>query len=32
MYQYNRPRKVQDWVDFVEKQFYLQDNVEKASV
>merc|ERR1712065_8297 len=32
VYQYNRPRKVQDWVDFVEKQFYLQENVEKASV
>lgn len=32
VYTYNRPRKLNDWIDFVEKDFYKQDNVEKASM
>jgi hypothetical protein len=31
-YNYNRPRKTQDFVDFHDKQFYAQDNVEKTQV
>ena len=32
VYNYNRPRKVNDWLDFVQKDFYLQDNVEKTKL